>query len=88
MVPSPRNQSPAAGVKPSDDIIPEPATTERHQENFHTGRGGEGNVHRDKYGGHSGPREEQGSLIDRAKHAMGMDKKKHGDSPLHKETSH
>ena len=47
---------------------------------FHTGRGGGGNVHRDKYGGHSKEQKEKKegheSLIDKAKHAMGMDKKK------------
>lgn len=64
-------------AQPGEDVVPEPAmrTAEGH-ENFHTGRGGEGNIHKDKYGGHSHKQGE--SLIDRAKHAIGLDKdKKH-----------
>ena len=60
-------------------------------ENFHTGRGGGGNVHKDKYGGHTSQREQDeelkrreadtgekakgGGFMEKAKHAMGMDKK-------------
>ena len=76
MVPSP---APGDKAHAADDYVPEPAMTEKHYENYHTGRGGQGNVHMDRYGGHSGPKEEQGSLIDRAKHAMGMGHKKEGE---------
>lgn len=60
-------------------------------ENFHTGRGGQGNVHKDKYGGHSSGREQSRSrdrgeaLVDKVKHAIGLDKEK-GDSPLKQES--
>lgn len=61
----------------AEDVVPEPAfrSAEGH-ENFHTGRGGEGNVHRDQFGGHShdhsGHKE---GLLEKAKHAIGLDKK-------------
>lgn len=48
-----------------------------HQSDFHTGRGGEGNIHRAKYGGHSKPQKEHGEghgLVEKAKHAVGLDK--------------
>jgi hypothetical protein len=91
MVPSPKPNT-DSGFKPppdSADQIPELAMKEPHagQEDFHTGRGGQGNVHKDKYGGHSskheqdaadGPKKE--SLLEKAKHAMGLDKKKEGGS--------
>lgn len=69
----------------SEDVIPEPAmrTGEGH-ENFHTGRGGEGNVHRDRFGGHSHAQHEgkpHESLIDKAKHAIGLDKKDKESEP-------
>ncbi|KAF2435862.1 hypothetical protein EJ08DRAFT_692437 [Tothia fuscella] len=60
-------------VKPerrgSQDIIPEANLIpgEGH-ENFHTGRGGGGNVHKEKYGGHShDPSKPKESVIDKAK---------------------
>lgn len=97
IVPSPRG-SPAPGRGPSappaerrsQDVVPEPAMKAGEQyENFHTGRGGEGNIHRDKYGGHSHPQKEKKegheSLIDKAKHAMGLDRKKGEESPLKEE---
>ncbi|OQN97238.1 hypothetical protein B0A48_16780 [Cryoendolithus antarcticus] len=38
----------------SEDYIPETDTRSAEgYENFHTGRGGGGNVHKDKYGGHT-----------------------------------
>ncbi|OJD29829.1 uncharacterized protein BKCO1_7100041 [Diplodia corticola] len=45
------------------DVIPETALRQpgAGYENFHTGRGGEGNVHREKYGGHSSPQPGSGS---------------------------
>jgi hypothetical protein len=49
-------------------------------------RGGGGNVHKEKYGGHSHSPERKG-LGDKVKHALGLDKdKKHDGSPLHNET--
>lgn len=44
----------------STDVIPEPALRQPGPDhaNYHTGRGGEGNIHRKKYGGHSGPQKE------------------------------
>lgn len=43
-------------------------------ENYHTGRGGGGNVHKDKHGGHSHAPGE--SVGDKLKAALGLDKKK------------
>ncbi|EMC95163.1 hypothetical protein BAUCODRAFT_35155 [Baudoinia panamericana UAMH 10762] len=80
---SPRTGTPAAGINPSvppsKDFIPETATrTAEGHENFHTGRGGQGNVHKDKYGGHSTPQPgQQGhheDILGKAKHALGFDK--------------
>lgn len=58
---------PPMGAHPqvSDVIVPEPATREHRvgegYADFHTGRGGEGNVHRERFGGHSkAQKEEQG----------------------------
>ncbi|KAK3720813.1 hypothetical protein LTR37_003476 [Vermiconidia calcicola] len=70
-----------SGGPPVDasDSIPEPAMREKNSkyDNFHTGRGGEGNVYRDKYGGHSKPpKEEKEGFMEKAKHAVGMDKPK------------
>ncbi|KAK7521695.1 hypothetical protein IWZ03DRAFT_99672 [Phyllosticta citriasiana] len=50
----------AAAGRRSTDVIPEPALRRPGPEhaNYHTGRGGEGNVHREKYGGHSEPQKE------------------------------
>ncbi|KAK4550243.1 hypothetical protein LTR36_003210 [Oleoguttula mirabilis] len=99
MVGSPRSGSPAAKsprmapmgsprsgtpVSASEDFIPETAmrSGEGH-ENFHTGRGGQGNVHKEKYGGHSSPQDgRKQSIVDKAKHAIGLDKHKHEESPL------
>lgn len=61
----------------SDDVVPEPAfrTAEGH-DNFHTGRGGEGNVHRKEFGGHSqAAGEHKEGILEKAKHAIGLDKK-------------
>ena len=61
-------------------------------ENFHTGRGGQGNVHKDKYGGHSSPQRDaseerggKGGLLEKAKEKLGLGDKDKG-SPLSKET--
>ena len=43
-------------------------------------RGGEGNVHKDKYGGHSHPPDRKG-LTDKIKHALHMDKDKKPAAP-------
>ncbi|KAI6798989.1 hypothetical protein KC332_g15958 [Hortaea werneckii] len=91
VVSSPRTGTP---VQRSEDLIPETALREKTPEyaNFHTGRGGEGNIHREKYGGHSKPQdgEQKESLLDKAKHAMGLDKNGHDktkdQSPLRQET--
>ena len=74
-----------AHVASEEDIVPETATrsAEGH-ENFHTGRGGGGNVHKEKYGGHSTRKEQEEanggakgeSLLDRVKGAIGLDQKK------------
>ena len=89
MIGSPRNGSPAPPA--SKDYIPETATREQTPEyaNFHTGRGGQGNVHMDKYGGHSAPQDgRRESLLDKAKHAVGLDKHKaHEGSGLKNETT-
>ncbi|KAK5124312.1 hypothetical protein LTR85_002015 [Meristemomyces frigidus] len=88
---SPRIGSPRAGtpVSASEEVIPETAMRPADgQENFHTGRGGQGNVHKDKYGGHSSPQGgRKQSIVDKAKHAVGLDKNKHEDSPLKNETT-
>ncbi|KAF1997610.1 hypothetical protein P154DRAFT_578719 [Amniculicola lignicola CBS 123094] len=65
----------------STDIVPELAQRPS-QENFHTGRGGGGNVYKEKYGGHSNPPGE--TIGDKVKHALGLDKKKDPTSPLAK----
>ncbi|RMY55625.1 hypothetical protein D0865_04082 [Hortaea werneckii] len=91
VVSSPRTSTP---VQRSEDVIPETALREKTPEyaNFHTGRGGEGNIHREKYGGHSKPQdgEHKESLLDKAKHAIGLDKNGHeknkDQSPLRQET--
>ena len=59
-------ESPAAnpGAVPGDaDVVPETATRPAHEyESFHTGRGGEGNVHREG-GGHEGLKEKAKQLF-------------------------
>lgn len=57
IVPS-RGNTPTPGQK-SEEVAPEPAMKTvgagkdgEGYEDFHTGRGGQGNVHKDKYGGH------------------------------------
>ncbi|GAB7354102.1 hypothetical protein MBLNU459_g4668t1 [Dothideomycetes sp. NU459] len=79
IVDSPRvRPSIVGGSAASEDVIPEPAMHNPHaQENFHTGRGGGGNVHKDKYGGHSHSQEKKAdkeSLGDKVKHLFGKDK--------------
>ncbi|KAL1311651.1 hypothetical protein AAFC00_001761 [Neodothiora populina] len=70
--------NPDVSSKPSEDVVPEPAMRPAHQENFHTGRGGEGNVHKEKYGGHSHAHKE--SIGDKVKHMLHMDKEKEHDA--------
>ncbi|KAI4730762.1 hypothetical protein E4T49_01252 [Aureobasidium sp. EXF-10728] len=62
----------------SEDVIPEPAMrNSAGYDNFHTGRGGEGNIYKEKYGGHSSApvqeKEEKPheSLGDKVKHLFG-----------------
>lgn len=70
--------------KPSEEVIPESATRAVQPgdgyENYHTGRGGEGNVHKEKYGGHSKPQQgehkEKGGLLDKVKNVIGGKKEK------------
>ncbi|KAF2452669.1 hypothetical protein BDY21DRAFT_358375 [Lineolata rhizophorae] len=71
--------SPRQGpVAKEHDVVPE-MSMRPEQENYHTGRGGGGNVHKEKYGGHThGPEHE--NLIDKAKHLIGLDKKKEGET--------
>ncbi|KAK4897787.1 hypothetical protein LTR27_004559 [Elasticomyces elasticus] len=78
MIESPRDGTP---VPKSEEYVPETAmrSGEGH-ENYHTGRGGQGNVHKDKYGGHSGPQKGEGDerkegLMEKVKHALGGEKK-------------
>ena len=103
MVPSPR-ASPAPGGTGignppsggSEEVVPETSMRQAGEQyaDFHTGRGGEGNIHRDKYGGHSKPQKKDGEgggggggLMDKAKHAVGLDRKKREESPLKNESS-
>ena len=80
MVPSPKvGPSAGSGQVGSVETIPEPAMKAGEQyADFHTGRAGAGNVHRDKYGGHSKAQHEkkEGGLLEKAKQAIGLDKKK------------
>ncbi|KAF2468056.1 uncharacterized protein BDR25DRAFT_305092 [Lindgomyces ingoldianus] len=77
--------NPQEGIpRRSQDIIPETALRE-HQENFHTGRGGEGNIHKDKYGGHSHSPDRKG-VVDKVKHVLHLDKDKKPASPLASES--
>lgn len=69
--------------------VPESATRvegAQGYENYHTGRAGAGNVHKDKHGGHSGPQtpehgavkeghQKDGGFLEKVKHAIGLDKK-------------
>ncbi|KAH0198461.1 hypothetical protein KCU99_g7816, partial [Aureobasidium melanogenum] len=61
----------------SEDVIPEPAMrNSAGYDNFHTGRGGEGNIYKEKYGGHSAPTQEKGKEQQHEKESLG-DKVKH-----------
>ncbi|KAF2403729.1 hypothetical protein EJ06DRAFT_470931 [Trichodelitschia bisporula] len=58
----------------STDVIPETALrTDEGHENFHTGRGGGGNVHKEKYGGHTTDPSKP-SIVDKAKSLFHKDK--------------
>jgi len=50
--------------KPSEEIVPESATRigGADYDNFHTGRGGQGNIHKEKYGGHSSAKEQDAAI--------------------------
>ncbi len=100
MVPSPRTGTPVSvkgGRQPpppapvgtsieSSDAIPETAMREQHPgyDKFHTGRGGGGNIHKDKYGGHSTKKEQEEAektkegksdgFMAKVKHALGGNK--------------
>ncbi|KAK8256476.1 hypothetical protein IWZ00DRAFT_166078 [Phyllosticta capitalensis] len=89
--------APSSG-RSSTDVIPEPALRNPGPEyaNFHTGRGGEGNVHRAEFGGHSGPQKEhkhhegegegkKAGLGEKVKHLLHMDG--HGKEKKEKEAS-
>ncbi|KAK0269212.1 hypothetical protein LTR35_014920 [Friedmanniomyces endolithicus] len=70
------SSSPAPPAMRSEDVVPETAMRSAEgYENYHTGRGGQGNVHRDAFGGHSGPgRKEgkgEGGLLEKAKAVFG-----------------
>ncbi|KAL0254375.1 hypothetical protein SLS55_009850 [Diplodia seriata] len=70
--------SPAArAAMGGQDVIPETALRQpgAGYENFHTGRGGEGNVHREKYGGHSTPQPEKQQEGGAAAHKEGLGEK-------------
>ncbi|THW05080.1 hypothetical protein D6C84_00299 [Aureobasidium pullulans] len=79
IVDSPRVKPVGDKTSASEDVIPEPAMrNSAGYDNFHTGRGGEGNVYKEKYGGHSNPqdkeKEKQGekeTLGDKVKHLFG-----------------
>ncbi|USW54932.1 hypothetical protein Slin15195_G082510 [Septoria linicola] len=76
--------------KPSEEVVPESATRTAggDYDNFHTGRGGQGNVYKEKYGGHSTAKEQAAAgvrnspkvgpqkegLLEKVKHAVGLDK--------------
>ena len=64
-----------AGKAADEEYVPETAfRKEGHQSDFHTGRGGAGNEHRDRFGGHSTKHEqdhEGESLVDKVKHLVG-----------------
>lgn len=54
-----------------DEIVPETATRHDAAGNyaeFHTGRGGQGNIHKDKYGGHSSKAEQDAAEKKDAEH--------------------
>lgn len=73
-----RSRNPDGSRRPApleDDVVPEPAMRQDDYANFHTGRGGEGNVHKKKYGGHSSAGEQRGDSVgDKIKHALGIGK--------------
>ncbi|KAF2754317.1 hypothetical protein EJ05DRAFT_479834 [Pseudovirgaria hyperparasitica] len=82
---TPTKGTPKLGATQRDDaeIVPETALKHGEYENYHTGRGGEGNVHKEKYGGHSQAQKEhktteegKSSIADKVKHALHLDKDK------------
>ncbi|KAH7076642.1 hypothetical protein BKA63DRAFT_602402 [Paraphoma chrysanthemicola] len=72
----------------SQDFVPE-INAREGQDEFHTGRGGAGNVYKEKHGGHSSSQSpERKGLGDKIKHALHLDKdKKHEPSPLANEAT-
>ncbi|KAI4743997.1 hypothetical protein E4T50_05600 [Aureobasidium sp. EXF-12298] len=82
IVDSPRVGPVGGNGSASEDVIPEPAMRNAGggYDNFHTGRGGEGNIYKEKYGGHSAApaqekekdnKQDKESLGDKVKHLFG-----------------
>ena len=71
-------QDPTVTKRRSQDFVPEMNLRDQPPGDFHTGRGGGGNVHKEKYDGHTHAQgsEHKESLIDKAKHLLHHDKKK------------
>lgn len=85
MAKSPLIRPVAGSPRTSSDLIPEDVLR-KPQENFHTGRGGGGNVHKEKYGGHSHSPDRKGPM-EKIKHALHLDGKERKEgSPLVNET--
>lgn len=90
----PAAQQMTSGGVGSSEVVPETATRTPGEsyENFHTGRGGQGNVHRDKYGGHSkaqhdhqhSHQQQEGGkgegFVEKVKHALGGHKEREAGS--------
>lgn len=60
----------ATEVPGDTDVVPETAMRPTQHENYHVGRGGEGNVHKEHATGH-----EHEGLKEKAKHLFGGGKK-------------
>lgn len=78
---------PLGPPKASEEVVPESATrvAGAEHDSFHTGRGGQGNVHKDKNDGHSKEHDlKQGGLLNKIKHVIGLDKKEKMPEPVTK----
>ena len=62
----------AGGLPHDDDMVPETATRTAREESHHFGRGGAGNTHHV----HEKKGKEGGGMLDKAKHALHLDKDK------------